>query len=88
MFSITDRPLSGTKSAGWRGDDLDAVLAAALERVAEALRAVLGHRDAGDALDLDDVALALQLVGEVVAGLPADAVVVAGDERAVGAGRR
>ena len=55
-------------------------------RVLEALRALLGHRDAGEALDLDDVALALELLAEVDAGLVADAVVVAGDQGAVCAG--
>ena len=63
-----------------RGDDLDpAVRADLLQLVGEALAAVGGHRDAGETLDLDHVALALQLLADVVRRQHPDLVVVAQD---------
>ena len=53
--------------AGLGGDDLDATVRAdLLELVSEPLRAILGDRDSGEPLDLDDVALAVELLGDVV----------------------
>src|SRR5215207_8028145 len=67
------------QEVGWlAGDDLDAAVAA-LDAVGEALGALLGHRDPGHALDLDHVALAVELVGDEVGRRLADAVVVAPD---------
>ena len=61
------------------GHDLEPVTAERLDRVGEALAAIGRDRDAGDALDLDDVALAAQLVGDERRRLDADLVVVAED---------
>ena len=81
--------LVGVEVARLRGDDLEpAVRALLLDLVGEALGAVLGDRDAGEALDLDHVALALQLLGDVVRREHADLVVVAEDRRGRGVGRR
>src|SRR5690606_22682903 len=66
------------------GGDLEAV---GLQRVGEALAAVLRQRQRRDALDLDDDrvgdALVLELLADVVAGGDAHAVVVAADPRPV-----
>ena len=58
-----------------------------LSGVGEALAPVGRDRDAGQALDLDDVALALELVGDVVRRQNADLVVVAEHGRGRGVGR-
>ena len=77
--------MSGRKSAGCWATIGDAVAAQLLDRVGEAGGALLGDRDAGQALDLHHVALAVELLGEVVGGRDADAVVVAADPGPVGA---
>ena len=72
----------GVEVARLLGHDLDAaVRAPRLDLVGEALGAVLGDRDPREALDLHDVALALELVGDVVGREDADLVVVAEDRR-------
>ena len=88
MFSITFRPLSGLKSPGcWATILMPPSGHFFLSVSAKPLRAVGRDRDAGEALDLDDVALALQLVGDVVRRQHADLVVVAEDRRRRGVGR-
>ena len=70
--------MSGEEVGRLAGDDLDAAVAP-LDAVGETLGTLLGHRDAGDTLDLDHIALAVQLVGDEVGGGLADAVVVTAD---------
>ena len=82
------QPLVRVEVARLAGDDLDpAVRARRLQRVREALRAVGRDRDPRKALDLDDVALAVQFLGDVLGREHADLVVVAQDRRGRGVGR-
>ena len=63
---MTSSPLSGRKSAGcWATISMPSPHSCSM-RVGEAGGALLGDRDAGEALDLHDVALAVELLGEVV----------------------
>ena len=70
-------PGVGQEVGGLLGDDGDAVPAQLLDGVGETSRALLGDRDAGQALDLHHVALAVELLGQGELAEDADAVVVA-----------
>ena len=79
IASITSSPRSGVKSAGcWATISMPSPHSASMVS-AKPCAAVGRHRDAGDALDLHDVALAVELIGDERGGLGADVVVVAED---------
>ena len=75
--------LVGQEVCRLAGDDLDDAVAL-LDPVSEALGTQFGHRDAGDTLNLDHVAQALQLIGDEVGGRLANAVVVATNPGPIG----